>query len=75
MSDKRTDAEVRESIIKNLIRDGMPADLAPRATDAWINLLSAAPHFADMKPYSAIWLQYMFMQGFVAGSVATVHHN
>jgi hypothetical protein len=74
----------REEYIAALIKDGMPEDLAPRAVDAFENLLDASEtliasetlmHELEENVVLGFWLRYGFMQGFVAGSMASVHHK
>jgi hypothetical protein len=68
----------RDKLIAGLVSQGIPADLAPRAADSWISLLSSAPALAEVflsRDTFGWWLQYTFFRGFVAGSVLAVHHN
>lgn len=70
--DNRTDEEVKASFVTNLIRDGMPVDLAPEAVEHWLRLLgdsrSMTGSLIESLPEVIFkWCQYCFMQGFVAG--------
>ena len=68
----------REEHIAELVKNGMLVDLAPRAVDAIENLIMASPFLLEKVSTdleAAGWLGYGFMQGFVAGSMASVHHN
>jgi len=68
----------REQHIAALVKDGMPPDLAPRALDSFLYLLESSREMIGMfekNEDQGFWMRYGFMQGFVAGSMASVHHN
>lgn len=73
-----SDTQIRESLIQNLVKNGMPPDLAPRAADCWTHLLASSGALESLITVNGlvgIWAQYAFMQGFVAGAVSSAHHN
>jgi hypothetical protein len=65
----------REEHIAELVKNGMPVDLAPRACDAYVHLLESSDLLLNAALKEPGWIGYSFMQGFVAGSMASVHHN
>ena len=65
----------REEQIAELVKNWMPVDLAPRAYDAYMHLLASSDSLLNAAIKEPGWIGYSFMQGFVAGSMASVHHN
>jgi len=81
-ADNRTKEELEAGIKQGLIKNGMPPELAGRAVSSWMYLIENSPALFVMLESSdersgspGWWAQYCFMQGFVAGNMAAVHHN
>jgi hypothetical protein len=79
-ADKRSEAEIEASLIKNLVTNGMPQIMAPRAVSCWLALIGSHEgknllRMLESNEHLGNCAQYTFMQGFVAGYTAAVHHN
>ena len=69
----KEDLQTRERIIANMAKNQMRPELAAKACDAWLYLLSRAPQLLELMEERVdigSLAHYCFVQGFVAGTVS-----